>query len=300
MSVMNYYQFISSCLRVPVAILCGLFLCVFISTEDGLSEGLSKSVLYINSYHQGYPWSDTIFAGIRNTLYQSDYKIELQVEYLDAKKFNVEPVLAAFSQLHKEKFQDQQFDVVIVSDDDAFQYAIKYRPQLFPDVPIVFCGVNNLTSEQAAVGNITGIVENFDLSGTIDVVLRLHPEKKRMIVVGDSSTAGLAIKNQIESFFPQFADRLTFDFWVQVDLDEVQERVKKLPDDTFLFIIPYFQVSADYLHTAEEVMEAIYSYSNVPIYTGWEFLLGHGAVGGSLLSGIEHGRICGSIVLADP
>ena len=230
---MNYYRFIPSCFRLTVAVLFGLFLLVFISTEEGSTEEISKSVLYINSYHQGYPWSDTIFEGIRKTLYQSDYKIELQVEYLDAKKFNVEPVLKAFSQLHQEKFRDQRFDVVIVSDDDAFQYAIKYRSQLFPEVPIVFCGVNNLTTEQAAVGNITGIVENFDLSGTIDVVLRLHPEKKRMIVVGDSSTAGLAIKNQIESFFPEFADRLTFDFWVQVELDEVQVSLPQSHEGVF-------------------------------------------------------------------
>ncbi len=297
MSIMIYYRFIPHCIHFFITLLLGLHLSVVIFPEEGLSEGLSKSVLYINSYHQGYPWSDTILEGINNALYPGDYKIELQIEYLDAKKFNVEPVLTAFYQLHKEKFQDQQFDVVIVSDDDAFQYAIKYRPQLFPEVPIVFCGVNNLTSKQAAVGNITGIVENFDLIGTIDVALNLHPDKKRMIVVGDNSTAGQAIKSQIESFVPQFQDRLTVDFWVQVDLDDVQKRVKTLPADTFLFIIPYFQVSDDYFHSAEEVMEAIYLHSNVPIYTGWEFLLGHGAVGGSLLSGLEHGRAAAELSL---
>ncbi len=274
-----------------------LFCLVALFPGDGLSERLSKSVLYINSYHQGYPWSDTILEGIREALDQSDYKIELQIEYLDAKKFNVVPVVSAFHQLHREKFQDKQFDVVIVSDDDAFHYAIKYRPELFPGVPIVFCGVNDLSIEQTAVGNITGIVENFDLSGTVDVALTLHPDKKRMIVVGDDSTAGQAIKNQIESYVPQFQDRLVVDYWVAVDLEEVQKRVKTLPEDTFLFFIPYFQVSDDYFHTAEEVMGAIYSHSNVPIYTGWEFLLGHGAVGGSLLSGLEHGRAAADLSL---
>ena len=118
-----------------------------------------------------------------------------------------------------------------------------------------------------------------------------------MIVVGDNSTAGLAIKRQIESFESLFQDRLNVDYWVQVDLDEVQERVKTLPADTFLFFIPYFQVSDDYFHSAEEVMAGIYSHSNVPIYTGWEFLLGHGAVGGSLLSGLEHGRAAAELSL---
>jgi len=294
---MNIYRFIQYPNRFMSLALVPLLLLVVLFPEEGLTEDQSKSVLYINSYHQGYPWSDTIFEGIGKALDESDYKIELQIEYLDAKKFNVDPVVSAFYQLHKEKFKEGQFDVVIVSDDDAFQYAIKYRSELFPGVPIVFCGVNNLSSEQTAVGNITGIVENFDLSGTIDVVLTIHPEKKRMIVVGDNSTAGLAIKRQVESFEPLFQDRLIVDYWVQADLDEVQERVKTLPADTFLFFIPYFQVSDDYFHTAEEVMAGIYSHSNVPIYTGWEFLLGHGAVGGSLLSGLEHGRAAAELSL---
>ena len=82
---------------------------------------------------------------------------------MDGKKYNVEPVLSSLFQLHKEKFKNEQFDIVLVSDDDAFRYAIKYRSALFPGVPIVFCGVNNLNSKQMENGNITGIVENFDL-----------------------------------------------------------------------------------------------------------------------------------------
>ena len=240
----------------------------------------SKSVLYINSYHHGYPWSDTIFEGIKDGLAQSSFRIELQVEYMDAKKYNVQPVNVSLYHLHGKKFENEQFDVIIVSDDDAFRYALKYRPELFPGVPIVFCGVNNLSSEDAKAGNVTGIVENFDLNGTVDVVLDLHPGKKRMIVVGDDSTAGQAIRSQIEAYANQFKDRLSVDYWVQVALEEVQERVTSLPPDTFLFFIPYYQESDDYFHAAEEVMAAIYAHSNVPIYTGWEFLLGHGAVGG--------------------
>ena len=267
----------------------GFLLILLITVKTSFALPITKSVLYLNSYHDGYQWSDSELQGIRSELLSSDYKIDLQIEYMDAKKFSDAEVTLDLLALYKEKFKWELFDVVIVSDDDAFNFALKYRPVLFPEVPIVFCGVNDMSGEDLKIGNFTGVVEAFDLGGTIDIALKLHPEKKKMVVIGDTSTAGVAIKRQIEELVPAYKDRLQVEYWMTLDLNEVQEKVRSLPKDTFLFFIPYYQVIGNYFYTAEEVMEAIYSHSSVPIYTAWEFLLGHGAVGGSLLSGFNHG-----------
>ncbi len=263
---------------------------LIVVSEPLAGENPKKTVLYINSYHNGYQWSDMILKGIRSKLEESSYKIDLQIEYMDAKKYNVAPVIEELRKLYLKKFGNIHFDVVMVSDDDAFNFALKYRPQIFPGVPIVFCGVNDLEKEEEEIGNITGVVENFDLAGTLEIALKLHPEKRRMIVVGDNSTAGLGIRHQIEALAPRFKEKVQIDYWIQLDLAEVQSRVKELSQTDFLFFIPYYQVIGDRFFTAEEVMSAISDSSNVPLYTSWEFLLGSGAVGGSLLSGYDHGR----------
>ncbi|MDP3480401.1 MAG: ABC transporter substrate binding protein, partial [Desulfoprunum sp.] len=265
----------------------------------GLSsaEGVRKTVLYLNSYHHGYQWSDSIHAGIRSMLDSSPYKIDLQVEYLDAKKYNTAPVIQGLFDVFQKKFSNEHFDVVIVSDDDALNFALRFRPLLFPDVPIVFCGINDLGDEELAAGNLTGVVESFDLVGTIDVALRLHPEKRRMVVVGDESTTGRAIKKQIEALVPRYKDRLQVDYWIQIALPEAQRRVQNLPDDTFLFFFPYYQTIDNRTYTAEEVMAALSRHSSVPLYTSWEFLLGHGALGGSMLSGHKHGQVAAGMAL---
>ena len=272
-------------------------LLVLLMPHPGNGERTKKSVLYLNSYHHGYQWSDSIHDGIRATLNSSPYKIDLQVEYLDAKRYNTAPVTQGLFEIFQKKYTGEHFDAIIVSDDDAFNFAIKSRSQLFPGVPIIFCGINDLLEEQLAVGNLTGVVESFDLVGTVDVALKLHPKKHRMIVVGDDSTAGRAIKKQIESLVPRYKDRLQVDYWVQIDLAEAQRRVESLPDDTFLFFIPYYQIIDNRTYTAEEVMRALYSHSSVPLYTSWEFLLGNGAVGGSMLSGLKHGQIAAEMAL---
>jgi len=55
-------------------------------------------------------------------------------------------------------------------------------------------------------------------------------------VVGDESTAGRAIRNQIQALMPRYRDRLQVDYWIQIALPEAQRRVQNLPDDTFLFL----------------------------------------------------------------
>jgi len=261
------------------------------------AEGAKKNVLYLNSYHHGYRWSDSILEGVRSVLDESEFKIDLQIEYMDAKKFNYEDVTGMLLRLYREKFMGERFDVVMVSDNDAFTFARQYRDVLFPGVPLIFCGVNALSKDALLGGNTTGVVESFDMRLTLDVALKFHPNLKRMVVVGDESTAGLAIRQQVEAGVALYEKPLQVEYWTQASLETVLKRVENLPRDTFLFFIPYYQTIGGKFYTAEEVMEAIYLHSRVPIYTAWEFLLGHGAVGGWLLSGFRHGQTAASMAL---
>jgi len=261
------------------------------------AEKAKKTVLYINSYHHGYQWSDSILEGVRSVLDESEFKIDLQVEYMDAKRFSYDYVTNMLLRLYREKYRDEKFDVVVVSDNDAFNFASENRDLLFPGVPLVFCGVNDLDPGELNQGNITGVEENFDLMLTLDVALKLHPNKKRMVVVGDLSSAGQAIKRQVEAVVPLYSDRLDVEYWTHLSLGDMLDKLDTLPSDTFLFFIPFYQTIGGRFYTAEEVMSSIYKHSSVPIYTAWEFLLGNGAVGGRLLSGYKHGQEAAAITL---
>ncbi|WP_338667417.1 hybrid sensor histidine kinase/response regulator [Pseudodesulfovibrio methanolicus] len=263
----------------------------------GAVEKPKKSVLCLNSYHDGYQWSDAIMRGIRSILENSHYKIDLQIEYMDAKRYNYEDVTRMLLRLYKEKFKNEKFDLIMTSDNDAYSFATQYRDILFPGVPLVYCGVNFLNTDDTDSDNATGVIESFDLSKTLDVALRLHPDKRHITVVGDSSTAGAAIKRQVQSQLARYKVPLVAEYWTDMSLKNVLDRVAHLPSDTFLFFIPYYQVIDGRFLTAEEAMQAIYTRSPVPIYTAWEFLAGSGAVGGNMLSGYLHGQRAAEIAL---
>jgi PAS domain S-box-containing protein len=196
-----------------------------------------------------------------------------------------------------DKFKDEHFDVVILSDNDALNFVNKYRQDLFKDIPVVFCGVNDLGDDDIAAGNITGIVEVYDFIGTLQVAKKLHPEKNRLVYLIDTSTTGIAIRHQAEKLLAQDNLGLQVEFWSRLSLEETQKRVSALPDNTFLFIAPYYQTINGRFYTSEEVTTAIYKHSSVPIYTAWEFMVGYGTVGGRVLSGVEHGKTAGEMAL---
>ncbi len=256
-----------------------------------------KTVLYLNSYHNGYHWSDGLLEGIRTVLNQSHYKVDLQIEYMDAKKYNYDLISKNLYSLYKEKFKDEAFDVIVLSDNDALNFVNHHRHDLFKNIPVVFCGVNDLKDSEIATGNITGIVEVYDFIDTLKVAKTLHPEKNRLIFLIDNSTTGTAIRHQAEKLIKTNNLGLQIDFWTELSLEETQKRVSELPTDTFLFIAPYYQSINGRFYTAEEVTEAIYRHSSVPIYSSWEFMVGYGVVGGRVLSGIEDGKTAGKMAL---
>ncbi len=262
-----------------------------------LADKEKKTVLYLNSYHNGYHWSDGLLEGIRTVLNQSHYKVDLQIEYMDAKKYNYELIANNLYSLYKEKFKHESFDVIVLSDNDALNFVNEHRNDLFKDVPVVFCGVNDLKDAEIAAGNITGIVEIYDFISTLKVAKTLHPAKDRLVFLIDTSTTGNAIRHQAEKLIEKNNLGLQIEFWAQLTLEETQKRVSELPDNTFLFIAPYYQSIKGHFYTAEEVTEAIYKHSSVPIYSSWEFMVGYGTVGGKVLSAIEDGKTAGNMAL---
>lgn len=123
----------------------------------GQTNAEGARILLVNSYHQGYDWSDGIEAGVRQVLQGSG--VELKVFYMDTKRktSQQEKVQAGASAL--EVIKTYKPDVVIAADDNAQQLLVV--PYLLgTSLPVVFCGVNWDASEYGyPASNVTGMLE---------------------------------------------------------------------------------------------------------------------------------------------
>ncbi|EHJ46713.1 signal transduction histidine kinase, nitrogen specific, NtrB [Solidesulfovibrio carbinoliphilus subsp. oakridgensis] len=256
------------------------------------AEKVRKNVLYFNSYQNGYQWSDEILAGIRAGLEKSDFNVDLQIEYMDSKKYTDPTLRGMLHDFYRLKYRNTRFDVILASDNYAFEFLRQYQDELFPGTPLVFCGVNDFHPEWlAGHPNFTGVLEEPDIRETLELALRFHPDRRRLIVFGDSSVTGLAISNQLRAVEPAFAGRLHFEYQDNLALAQILDTVRGLPDDAMIFLIPFYKDTQKDVYSVNEVLAAIRANSDVPIYSAWQFMLGHGIVGGRLHSGIEEGRL---------
>jgi len=257
-----------------------------------------KNVLILNSYHDGYAWSDDIVTGLRRVFAKSQFLVDLQIEYMDTKRFATPERAHALFEFYRDKFKDSAVDLVIASDDFAYNFILEYQDRLFPGLPVVFCGVNDFEPEKLkGKTNITGLVENVDFEATLRLAARLHPDASNMIVIGDRSVTGMAIQGQLRKVAPRLKGTLDFEYWDDLPLADMLERVHALPKNTLIFVIPMYLEHEGKLYAADEVLEIISANVSLPVYSCWRFLLDHGCVGGKLHSGEDHGRLAGTLAL---
>lgn len=265
----------------------------------GTQEGARKNVLYLNSYHNGYAWSDHIQEGIRQTLAESPYSIVFQVEYMDSKKFHYQDTVSTLYALYRDKFRNKKFDIIIASDNVAVDFLLQFGEELFPGVPIVFCGLNDVQPEtlRATGREMTGVLENYDVAYNIELALRLNPQLRRMVIIGDDSVTGAAIRNQVLAQLGPFRDRLVVEEWSDYSLDQMLDWVRDQSPDTFFYFVPIYRDIDGQFYSAEELLEKVHAASRAPLYSNWAFLLGHGIVGGKLISGVRHGEMAARMAL---
>ena len=260
------------------------------------ADKIRKNVLYFNAYQNGYQWSDDILTGLREAFAASDFNVDLQIEYMDSKKY-ADPVLRGMlHDFYKLKYRNTHFEVILASDNYAFDFLRQYQKELFPDTPVVFCGVNDFHPDWlTGHPNFTGVLENPDIRTTLELALRFHPDRSRLVIFGDASVTGVAIGNQLRAVEGDFAGRLRFEYEDNLTLTGILDRVHTLGDDAMIFLIPFYKDTTKDVYSVNEVLAAIRANSDVPIYSAWQFMLGHGIVGGRLHSGIEEGRIAAAM-----
>ncbi|WP_234990671.1 hybrid sensor histidine kinase/response regulator [Paucidesulfovibrio gracilis] len=242
--------------------------------------------MFLNSYQNGYAWSDAILDGVREHFAQSGHIVDLQIEYMDTKRYAPTEVEEALYNYYRTKFQGDHFDAIIASDNTALLFLARHKEELFGDTPVVFCGINYFRSKMVKDRTAyTGITENPDVGSTLELARRLNPQLRNIMVISDSSVTSRAITNQVREQAERYEGNLEFEYWDTHTLAETLARTETLGPDTALFLTPFYKGAHGELYSVEEVLASIHAHSNVMIFSSWRFLLGYGIVGGKLLSG---------------
>jgi len=265
-----------------------------------LSKGITR-ILYINSYHRDYTWSDKIEQSLKKGLKDSKKKIELSVEYLDTLRFKDKSNLENIAATLRQKYADYPFDIIVTSDNAAFDFVIKNRERMFAGLPIVFCGYNNFRLDiTEGMKNITGVNEEVDFSGTIELALSVHPTTSTIAFILSTMdiTSQRDNKTIEETILPKYRDRFKLAIIRDASMKEISNRLSHLPKNTIVLIAGKTSDNFGGRNISPvENGKFISSASSFPTYSFWNFHIGIGVLGGRVITGTDQGRAAADMVL---
>lgn len=255
-------------------------------------------ILVLHSYHPGFTWTSEETAGIMAAFRKADPDADPFVEYLDAKRYGGPAYERLLTDLFRHKYAGTDLQVVVATDNAAFDFAANHRAEIFPQAAIVFCGLNGFSdSTLAGRTNITGVVEETDPLRTITLALSLHPDRRRVVVISDTTETGRVIADGVRQAMGHYRARASIEIIQNVTMTELATAVERLGNDSLIVLGAFNRDRQGRSFTYEEVLRFVHDRTNVPIYGLWTFQLGKGIVGGSLLSGRQQGEAAGRMAL---
>ena len=189
-----------------------------------------KVCIYINSYHDGFVWSDTIAKEIKTILKDTCTLIQFN---MDTKRKK------SIKQIEKKALEAKKLidstnpDIVITSDDNAAKFLIKpyYKDS---SIPFVFTGINWTADKYGfPYKNVTGMIEVIPIKALYKMAIDLSNGKKAMFIGDDTITD----KKDL-SYFVKYAKRYGVELSSTL-VDNVKEWKKAYLDaqDEYDFII---------------------------------------------------------------
>ena len=284
-------------IKLSIIIVLTFFMSFIPFYSQALSHNGSGKILVVNSYHKGYLWSDRVMDGLDSVL-TSMNDSDIYYEYLDTKRNSSSEYMEYLKKIFLMKYSKNDFDIIILSDDNAFNFILQLRNSVFKNVPIVFCGINNYNSSMIqGYKNITGIAEYYDPAKTMEAARTLFPEKDLFISICDNTESGVINQKLFLKAAENMPQNIKYEVWHNLSNTELENRIKNAPMNSVIFYTEFNRDGDGKVISSRDAASLI-SKSNVPVFGRQEWLLGKGLFGGMIVSGYYQGRSAAQMALS--
>ncbi|MCG8620129.1 MAG: PAS domain S-box protein [Desulfobacterales bacterium] len=282
-----------------VSRIIGVVMFVGILMQGAALAGGGFRVLYISSYHPGFPTFFQQVEGIRSVFETEN--ILLDIEFMDTKRFPEPESWEMFRRHLKYKLhRSVGYDAVIIADDNALVFTLAHQDQLFRGIPVVFLGVNNIDLALAQNRNpkVTGVVEAVSMADTISLMTRLRPKAKRIVALVDNTPSG---QGDLKRFYATAKEFPTLDFsalsLAEMTWDAFSSALGQLDDTAAVLLLSAYRDKAGTRVLFDEGLARILDHLNQPLFHLWAHGIGQGILGGKIISHTEQGRVAAGMTL---
>jgi PAS domain S-box-containing protein len=218
-------------------------------------------------------------------------RVEFYSEFLDVARFPGEEQQQRQRIFFKDKYRQRPPDLVIAVSAGALVFLTERRADLFAGVPIVYCSVtgdphpDHLSDARIAEVKVPGCI-----APTLEMMLRLHPDTREVAVVSGNGSRDRQMADTFRQEMTPFEKRVSFRWLTNLSMEELRGELSRLAGDTVVLYLTMFQDAAGKTFTPRQALDAFAPASRAPIYSWYDTFVGHGIVGGSMVTFEEIGR----------
>ena len=280
----------------PVTIIVLLFAWQF---PAGAAIPTSR-ILVIHSYHPSFDWTRNLHEGLVEVLDTWNGDFSLSVEYMDTKRIYSESHLNGLATLYQAKYREAPPDIVICSDNNAFDFLYERRRSIFGgDVPVIFCGVNRFKRENYSdYSFFVGVEEKPDLNQTIDIIDQFHQGYPPVVFISDRSVTGKAYSDEFIDWVETRADAGRFLLIDNGFPEGVLSQLRLRPPETILLYLTYAYDPAGHSYNPTALLHRIVESTHFPVYGNYTWMFGEGIVGGPLIDASDQGALAGEMAIS--
>lgn len=253
-------------------------------------------ILFLSSYEYSNAAVPEQLDGFEKGL--EGINVDISYEFMDADKYYSSTDIMNFDRYLRHKvFTVGDYDLLVVADDPALRYAINNRSVLFPDVPMVFMGINSTTEATTAfaMNNTTGIAETPDFEGNYELMKNLFPSRNHINVVLDSSVAGQGDYVEFMKFKEQHPELsstiINTSYYTAGGLKDL---LGSLGENDLILFLDFTLDGDKNSYSMKSAAAFLSEYApDIPIFRLASSDIGHGVLGGISYSYNDAGRITG-------
>ena len=221
--------------------------------------------------------------------------VDFYTEYLDLSWFP-EGHTAHVGQTIQQKYARRHFDVVVLCGQSALGFALRERDILFPGVPIVLCTVEDASLRELRLPpEVTGVTMFRDWAAGLDLVLRLHPGTRRIVFVSGDGPVERGWERLARQELERHTGRVAVTYLSGRPIAETVAAVGALGEGDVVFFNAFLRDGAGRTLSSPEALARLAGAARVPMYGFAETQIGHGIVGGAIVSYEEQARRAGEM-----
>ena len=255
-----------------------------------------QNVLLISSYNSRFPSFFHQINGIKSVL--DTCNVNLDVEFMDSKRFASVKNTKMFKERLRYKLAVKgQYNLVLVTDDNAFKFVSSNHSKLFSNLPVLFCSVNNIpfAKKMFTKKGFTGVVEDVSVKETLEQMFAMFPYLKEFYVIWDDTRSCRANYKKFLKVYKQYFSHVPCKNIALKTMSYklYEEKLKVISKDTPVLYLSAFKDKNGKTNDFDECVAKLNENLKAPVFSLWRHGMGKGFLGGKVISHYEQGKNMG-------